>query len=515
MAQPKREAMTNVDKAWLDMDSATNLMIINGVMLFDGVIDFARAVTVLNDRLVSRFSRFHQRVVNTMGPGMAWEDDPYFDLRHHVRHLALPAPGDVATLQRLVSEMMSEGFEPNRPLWRFYIIENVEGGSAVFGRLHHSIADGVALVQVLLSLTDATADGPRELPPSPFAATQRKRAPGLLGSMRKLAAKGARLALDGASLVYDEAAATLQQPSRITDGLYQVGLASLTSAAIVGKLLLIPPDNDSVFKGELSAHKRVVWSEPVQLAAVKEIGRAAGATVNDVLVAAVAGALRTYMLQHGGAVDIRTMIPVNLRDLRKPITQLGNQFALVYLTLPLEAERPEARLKSVKAQMDVLKQSPEPLIVYEILTIVGMAPGEIADYATTWFSGKASVVLTNVPGPREPIYFAGLPLKRILFWVPQSGRIGLGVSIISYNGEVTLGVMVDEGLVDHPEHILASFHNELATIQAAVTAREGDGTQVAPPAAVPPVAENGAAGAGVAAERTDPAAPAFPPTLAE
>ncbi|MGL4648504.1 MAG: wax ester/triacylglycerol synthase family O-acyltransferase [Caldilineaceae bacterium] len=467
MAPSTREPMRNVDKAWLDMDSPTNPMIINGMMLFEEVIDFERAVGILEERLVARYARFRQRVVNSAGPGLSWEEDPHFDLRTHIRHIALPAPGDMATMQHLISDLASETLEPRRPLWRFYIIENVAGGSAVFGRIHHSIADGVALVQVLLSLTDdQAASAPRPFPvnePPPV-----RRSHGLMARLRDNVRSGARMAARGVALALHETAATIDRPSRLADGLYHAGLITLTGAAIVGKLLLIPPDNDSVFKGNLGAYKRVAWSEPIALADVKALGRSAGATVNDVLVAAVAGALRRYMLEHGGAIDIRSMIPVNLRDLNKPIVELGNQFALVYLSLPLEMDRPAARLQAVKEQMDVLKQSPEPLIVYEILSILGMAPGEIADYATNWFSSKASAVLTNVPGPREPIYFGGLPIKRVLFWVPQTGRIGLGVSIISYNGEVTLGVMADEGLVGSPERILDAFAAELRSLRADV-----------------------------------------------
>lgn len=247
------------------------------------------------------------------------------------------------------------------------------------------------------------------------------------------------------------------------------GLISLTSAAILAKLLLTPSDNDSVFKGNLGAHKRVVWSEPIELEKVKRTGRAAGATVNDVLVAAVAGALRRYMLEHGDTrpVNIRAMVPVNLRQADEATDNLGNQFALVYLVLPLEMEHSVDRLRDVKRQMDVLKLSPEPLIVYELLNFIGMAPGALADVATTWFSSKASVVLTNVPGPRQAIYFAGQPVQRLMFWVPQSGRIGLGISIISYRGEVTLGVMVDEGLVAEPEQLIMAFAAEFDTMAAA------------------------------------------------
>lgn len=476
MAVSAREPMRNVDKAWLDMDTPSNLMIINGVMLFDGVLDFELALEKIETRLVQPFPRYRQRVINTTGPGMAWEEDEYFDLRYHVVHVALPAPGAMDALQEFMSILMSEGLDPSRPLWRIYVIENVAGGSALFTRMHHCIADGVALVQVLLSLTDAAHAGAAENVTETNAKAEakveaRSQAPrGLLGSLGSLAGKGLRAAALGAGVVVNEAAAAWKEPSRIKDGLYLAGLASVTSAAIVGKLLLIPPDSDSAFKGDVGPRKRVVWTDPIPLPMVKALGRRADATINDLLVAAVAGALRRYMLESGRPTDIRAMVPVNLRDPKEPIIELGNRFSLVYLTLPLEKETPLERLHVVKSQMDILKKSPEPLIVYEILTVVGMAPGELADYATSWFSSKASVVLTNVPGPRETICFAGLPLRRILFWVPQTGRIGLGVSIISYNDEVTLGIMVDERLVAQPLNILNYFTEEFACLRETLDA---------------------------------------------
>ena len=197
------------------------------------------------------------------------------------------------------------------------------------------------------------------------------------------------------------------------------------------------------------------------------MGKQLGATINDVLVAAVAGALRRYMLEHGddpALGDINAMVPVNLRPPENH--ELGNQFALVYLSLPVSLADPLDRLLATKRHMDVLKNSPEPFLVYQILGVIGTLPLDLAKQATTWFSTKASAVLTNVPGPREQIYFAGKPLKTLMCWVPQSGEIGLGISIISYHGQVTLGIMIDEHLVARPELIMEGFEEELTMLEA-------------------------------------------------
>lgn len=490
---PPREQMRNVDKAWLDMDSPTNLMIINGLMLFDAPIDYDRFYSTLEERLVRPYQRFRQRIVERPGPGgVAWEVDPHFDLRAHIRHLALPAPGNVPALQALMSDLISEPLEPHRPLWHFYLVDNVDGGCAVFARLHHCIADGIAIVQVLLSLTDDAPGVPAQSPAqsratqapvlkvdtlttsvtvapprSPRLPTPLSRGLSLVtpfSLLRSAVGRTSRFVKSAATMTLHQGVQTMMNPSHLVEAAYTAGLISVTGAAILGKLLVLSPDNDSVFKGDLGARKQVVWSEPVDLERVKVICREAGATVNDILVTAVAGALRRYMEAHGGAVDLRAMVPVNLRDPSKSLENLGNEFALVYLTLPLQEPSAARRLHEVKRQMDMLKQSPEPLLIYEILNIIGMAPGDLAEWATTWFSTKASAVLTNVPGPRTQLYFCGEPLRRIMFWVPQSGRIGLGISIISYCGGVSLGIMVDERLIAQPSDILSAFAEELESL---------------------------------------------------
>ncbi|MFN8441346.1 MAG: wax ester/triacylglycerol synthase family O-acyltransferase [Caldilineaceae bacterium] len=458
------------------MDTPTNLMVINGVMLFDEVIDFEAFASILQERLVDRYDRFRQRLIESPpGTGrLHWEDDPYFDIRSHIRHFALPAPGNINTLQRLISELMSGPLERNAPMWRFYLIENVEGGCAIFGRIHHCIADGIALIQVLLSLTDespapsAKAFDSQEtgIPVVNYEEGESEHNFSLFSPVFKLTSKAMGMASQIAKAALTQGFQTWENPTRLIEIAQSTGLLTAASAAILTKLLLLPSDRQSVFKGKLGAMKKVVWSDPLDLNVVKQIGKSMNATVNDVLVAAVAGALRRYLQAHGDTVssgDMRAMVPVNLRNPKAGI-KLGNQFALVYLNLPVSLPEPEQRLLAVKRQMDVLKSSPEPMLVYQLLNIIGMLPGAVADQATTWFSTKASMVLTNVPGPRQPLYFAGKAMDRVLFWVPQSGEIGLGISIISYNGFVTLGIVVDESLAPDPERILDTFKDEFESL---------------------------------------------------
>ena len=463
-AKPRRVPMSNVDKAWLEMDSATNLMIINGVMLFDDVLDFEELKGILAERFVAKYERFHQRIVVGSGGRLYWEDDPHFDIRAHVRRYALPEPGDIATLQTVVSAIINEPLDRRKPLWRYMLIENVAGGSAILARLHHCIGDGIALIKVLLNMTGSTPDESLQvlhLPPPP-----RPPAPNPVARLFHMADSAIKTTAWAARGVASETLQTLEHPSHPLSLLRSAGIISAASTAILAKLLILPPDRKSVFKGDVGAIKRVVWSHSFPLERIKTIGKAHGATINDVLVAAVAGALRRYMVEAGddtSAGDITAMVPVNLRS--ENDTSLGNEFALVFLSLPVSLADAYDRLMLTKRHMDVLKNSPEPFLVYQILGVIGTLPGDIAKQTTSWFAAKASAVLTNVPGPRQQIYFAGLPLKELMFWVPQSGTIGLGISVISYNGKVMLGLMVDEHLIHDPHQIIDGFELELLAFE--------------------------------------------------
>lgn len=454
----QREAMSHVDKAWLRMDSPTNLMVINGILLFDELVDFAAFKVICEQRLVGIHARFRQRVVESPpGTGrLYWESDPYFDIRAHVSRIALPAPSDMPTLQALISDLMSGALDPHKPLWHFYLIENVGTGCAVFARCHHCIADGIALVRVLLSLTDSEPDAcPPPIPNSTRRANLTNPVTGLLRQMQQAQTMVTGIAK---TLLY-ESIQTLENPAHVRELIQAAGVMGATSAAIVAKLLLMLPDRASMLKGDLGTAKRVVWSEPIDLEQVRAIGKATGTTINDVLVTAVAGALRTYLQTNGDSVtsgEMRAMVPINLRP-QDEATTLGNQFSLVYLPLPVSLPTPFERLQDVKRHMDLLKTSPEPLIIYQILNLLGMLPGELADRTVQMFASKATAVLTNVPGPRQLLYLAGKPMRRLLCWVPQSGQIGLGISIVSYAGGVTLGLVVDEKLVQDPEAIMDAF----------------------------------------------------------
>ncbi|MDX1665175.1 MAG: wax ester/triacylglycerol synthase family O-acyltransferase [Candidatus Promineifilaceae bacterium] len=466
----RRERMASVDTAWLRMDHPTNLMMITGVLTFGEPLPYTRLQELVQERLL-RFDRFRQRAVDsTPAVGLAeWEVDPQFDLGAHLRRAALPSPAGKDELQLLVSELMSVPLNPDRPLWQFHLVENYGSGSALIARLHHSIADGIALVRVLLSLTDEEAQTA-----SAAGVGRRRRRRGLLGR----ATQGIRKAAALTESAIGEGFGLLRDPARA------VALARMSAGGVarLGQILVRAPDPQTAFKGSLGVEKRAVWSAPIPLTDVKAVGRVTGGTVNDVLLTAVAGALGRYLRTRGEVVDgldLHAVVPVNLRPLDGPI-ELGNRFGLVFLNLPVGIGDPVRRLEVLKQRMDALKQSPEAIAVFGLLNVVGPTPAEIENVLVNIFGSKATAVMTNVPGPRQQLYLAGAPLDQIMFWVPQSGRLGLGVSILSYNGEVLVGVATDARLVPDPEALVAAFEASFAEMMRLVELVRADPEAAAP-----------------------------------
>ncbi|MGA2924683.1 MAG: wax ester/triacylglycerol synthase family O-acyltransferase [Solirubrobacteraceae bacterium] len=447
--------MSNVDAAWLHMDRPTNLMVVNSLLWFDEPVDVGRVREILRSRLVEPFPRFRQRVTEPrLGIGSpSWEDDPSFDLDLHVHHRAVPAPGDKRALEELVSDLIMSPLDRRKPLWDMYLVDGFGGGMAMISRIHHCIGDGIALSRVLLSLTDAHPD-------AGIAPARDGGGRGLLGSVLAPFRAGAHLAQAGVH----EGIEILTHPTSELPGIASRGTAD---AVTLTKLLLTGSDAKTVLNAKLRVSRRVTWSERMPLDGIKAIGHASGATVNDVLIAAMTGALRQYLLGRDSLVDqIRTMIPYNLRAAGEPLPrELGNRFGLVYLTLPVGIADPTERLAEVHRRMQEIKHSREGGLSFAILEAVGLTPHQIEQSLLDVFAQKTTAVLTNVPGPNEPIYFAGSKIAGVVPWVPAAGTIGMGISIFSYNGGVTVGLQVDAGLVPDPDTIIAAYEDEVEALR--------------------------------------------------
>jgi diacylglycerol O-acyltransferase len=458
----QRHRMPTADLAWLHMDRPTNLMVVNVVLTFDTLVDWDRVKEICRERLIQRFPQFSQRVAESRVPWrpVALEDDPSFDLERHFHRLALPAPGDRAALMELVADIMATPLDHHKPLWDMYLVEGYGPGCAIVSRVHHCIADGIAVMRLLLSLTDETPDGAVAPPPLTHRRPLRAGAMRAVSALIAAAASGVRHAAEAIARELLHLAAHPQQLGRL------IGAAKDRVRALA-KPLLIGSDADTVLKGKLGVAQRVVSTQPIPLADVKRTAHAAAATVNDVMLSAVTGALSRYLLERDSPVDeIRASVPINLRPLSGAIPrELGNKFGLAILTLPIGIRDPQERLAVIHHRMAEIKDSSEGAISFGMLKVAGMTPLSIERVFIDVSTASASAVITNVPGPPHPVYLAGAPVRDMIAWAPKPGNLSTCVTIISYNGEITVGLAVDAGLVPDPERILAGVEDELAGLQ--------------------------------------------------
>ncbi|MFA5683483.1 MAG: wax ester/triacylglycerol synthase family O-acyltransferase [Lysobacteraceae bacterium] len=461
-ARARRDTMAKADLAWLRMEQPDNLMMITGVMILAAPLD----LDTLRQRVAQRFRaypRFRQRPVD-LEVLAYWETDPGFDLSWHVQGLELPGSAGERELQQRVGELASTPLDTARPLWQFHLLADYLGGSAVVARIHHCYADGLALVQVLRTLTDPGPDFAAPVPDDPPPWPDQHEygdGGGLFGPVIEQ---------------FGQAVQRVEEVMKRTSGLLRKGLDLYHDPAravalardggdIVAELaqaLALPDDHATALQGPLGGSKRCAWAEPLDLDEVKAVGRGYGCSVNDVLLSVAAGALRGHLLERGDAldgVDIRAMTPVNLRRSIRP-GELGNQFGLVFLDLPIGEADPVQRLRQVHRNMDRLKASRQAQATCGALAALGMSASPVQRAALDFLTRKASLVATNVPGPRKPLYLAGRRIDRLMFWVPQSGRIGTGISLFSHQGRVHFGLIADAERIPDPADVTRRFKPE-------------------------------------------------------
>jgi WS/DGAT/MGAT family acyltransferase len=405
--------------------------------------------------------------------GATWVQDPNFDMAHHLVVEALPKSRAIApqqALQNRLAELCMQPLEPNRPLWQFHLVEHYKGGSALMVRIHHCIADGIALI----SVTNSLVDGGSAPPARPKRLPRRGGLDGaedwfedaLLKPLTGLAVKALGMAGEGAARSFDMVA----EPQKgMEKGLHtSVDAAKLAYHVVsdLAALALMPDDSPTSLKGLPGHTKRVAWCPPIPLAEVKAVGKALNCSINDVLLSCVAGAIGEYLRARGEQVqgkEIRAMVPVNLRPMDQAY-KLGNQFGLAPLVLPIGLDNPVERVYEVRRRMGGLKDSMQPLLAFGLLAVAGLLVKPAQDAMLSLFSKKTTAVMTNVPGPREKLKICGSTIEESLFWVPQSGTVGLGVSILSYGGGVQFGVVSDATLCPNPQHIIDRFEPEFAKL---------------------------------------------------
>lgn len=455
------ERMSKVDTAWLRMDTEANLMMIVGVWSIRPGITLGALRERVAERLL-QYPRFRQKVVEDGLVGAQWVLDRDFDIaRHVVAEVPLPLRGQSndAVLRERVAELCSQPLDAAHPLWQMQLIEDMgDGTSALICRIHHCIADGIALIAVMLSITDGgkapPRRAPRQEPPGEadwlldaFLRPMTNMTVKAIGMTGKGVAKGIDVAMSGATPM---------------DSSLEMARMGYQAVSDVAAFALMPDDSPTRLKGKPGASKTVAWDDSLALDEVKAVGKALGASINDVLLACAAGAIGKYLADKGedpAGKEIRAMVPVNLRPLEHA-WQLGNRFGLVPLVLPIGIANPVERLFAVRARMSELKGSFQPVMAFGLLSVAGLLIKPVQHAMLNLFAKKATAVMTNVPGPAEALKFCGSTVEKVMFWVPQSGDIGMGLSILTYAGRVQFGLITDRGLCPDPEAIIANFAPE-------------------------------------------------------
>lgn len=497
------------DALWLTMDRPNSLMVIDTVMWFRDVPDWDKVRELVAERVVDRYPVFRRRPVNDRGVWF-WEDDPGFDLAEHVVGVTLERD-DPHGLAEFVASQRSVPFDRARPMWSMFCIDNVafadsSHGAAVMGRFHHSIADGVRLVQVALGMCDLVGDGSvtpvgRRLrrshtPPQVAASAVRQLSRGAVDVVLSAAetttdvvtssidtavdlasgevGRAARTVAGSAGAVLRRTSRTMRRPERLVD------IADLVSSpdnrvvndvASVGKLALSGPSARTVWSGTPGVAKGASFAPTISLEEVKAIRQATATTVNDVLLAAVSGALTRYLREHGedSLDEVLWMVPVSVTPTETELPEdLGNHFALVLFRMPVGIDDVRDRLAAVHERMERIKSSDEALITFGLQRGIAQAPSRLATALTNYFANKAVGVLTNVPGPRQPMTLAGAEVDGVLGWAPCSGDQPLTICILSYNGKVSVGFGTDATLVPDGDRLGELFAEEFADMHDSI-----------------------------------------------
>src|SRR5438270_509615 len=435
-------------------------MHVGGVLVFDGRIDRDAVVQRIGERL-HLIPRYGVRLEDVLGGAgyPVWEQVPGLDTARQVRRAAVPAPGGDAELCELVGDLMSERLDRSRPLWQLTVVEGLaDGRTALVAKMHHALVDGIAAVDVSTVILDPTPEG-LELPP-PAEEPERRRA-------------------DRVEQVTRLAASQLHLPRRIARGAVARALAldpidarrQIRSAAgVVGELARIRPQAPMTRLNVEIGRERAYAVGRARLEQVKAIRRATGTTVNDVLLAAVALMLSEFLGPDAPDSAV-ALVPVSVRR-EDERGELGNRISTVFVDLPLAGD-PVERLRAISADMEEAKGSAQVRAGALIVGATGLAPPLVSSVAVRAMSGPRvfNLVVSNVPGPQQTFYLAGVPLREAFPAVPLNPRNqALSVGILSYDGGVHFGLLADRDAVPDVADAASGLERAVQELAAAAGA---------------------------------------------
>lgn len=464
------------DASWLYSEWEKNNQTVSAVMWLDREIDPDVLTEILQERLVDQYPTFHRRLRTSRNPLYMphWTDDEDFDIAHHVDVLRLPAPGTKEQLAEVIGEQRSQMLDRSRPLWKFHVIQGYQGNTtAIHARIQHSIADGWALVRLVMSLCDESA----ELQRPEVVEKQRRRKRDVLAQASAPAVEAVSRAADvvrNPGQLDPEGLADSLTSSLGPDRFREFGsdLADLAKELVGGtqdavNFLNSPRPGKTILHGDVSGVKKVAWIDPIPLQPIKDFGQSHGATINDVLLGALTNALRTYLLEKDAlTVDyLFTTVPVSLRKADDPLPRtLGNRFGLIPVMLPVGLADPLAQIQDIKQQMDEMKSSQMPIVSFGLASAASITKPDIQQAIHKLNQAHSIGVTTNVPGPRHAIYLAGADVLGCWGMGGLSGNMNLSFGIFTLNGELNFSVHSDRAITEDPERILDHFLASIAAL---------------------------------------------------
>jgi len=461
-----RDRLSALDTSFLHLESGGAHMHVASVLIFGGEPPAYEELLSAIESALPLVPRYRQKLAEVpLGQGRpVWIDDPHFNLRYHVRHSALPAPGSSEQLRLIAARLFSQRLDRNKPLWELNLVEGLEDGPdgprfAAITKTHHALVDGVSGVDLISVLFDASPEGS----PAPVVAG---------GWVPRPEPTSAQLLADAVlerSTVPAEAArgvrALTRRPRRAAQRMGErlVGIGAMAWAGM-------RPAPASPFNVPIGPHRRYAWVD-AQVAEFKAIKDALGGTLNDVVLAAVTLALGRFLRRRGEPTEdlvLKAMVPVSVRaDAERGA--LGNRVSAVYAPLPVAVTDPRTVFETVHEAMRGLKESGQAVGAEALLSLADFAPPTIMSQAARLQSRQRffNVVVTNVPGPQLPLYLLGRELQSIYPVVPLALNTALGIAIMSYDGRLGFGLLGDYDALPDLDEVAADLERSIDELGAA------------------------------------------------
>ena len=472
MSATSYERLSAQDASFLFAEDANQPMHVGGLALFDaeplqlagGGIDIERYRSAV-ESVLHWIPRYRQKIAWTPVEGWpVWVDDRRFDLRYHIRHIALPRPGSREQLSELAARIHSRRLSRAHALWEIWVIEGVEDGTqfAVLNKIHHCMIDGAAgadLSQILMSPSDkAEATEPMPYMPRP--------APSTAELLRDTAMLHAKRPFEVARDLLSSVAA----PAEDDEGLIPNLSRRVSALREMGRYVLEPATRTPI-NGDLGPNRRIDWLT-MPLEDVRELRRVLDCTINDIVLATVTGALRRYLFRRRidfRGVDFRVAAPVSTRRPEHDRRQ-GNHVSTWVVPLPLRSEDPLERVAKIHETTETLKKSEAALAVDTIMQVGEFLPGAVMGWAAQIAGAPANMIVTNVPGPQFPLYTVGARMLGLYPLVPLLPGGGLGIALFSYEGKLCVGFNADHELVPDLGHFVGDLTVAFEELRASTVA---------------------------------------------